>query len=238
MKKLPILIFLLYSFNLFSQVKDSTKITVFDPFNATETVDIQKDIKYDKNIVKWNIGMICRGAFEMDYERSISDKFTFEFGAGITYRDLFYNLLTELENDFSSENTKYKYGPLLSCGIRFYPQSVLGFDGLYISIPLRYRYYTADKTVTYNNNSSGNYVDYTAVFKNNHEHFEAGFIIGRQTGNDWDLTFDSYIGIGINSVNSTKPIYSDVGNFSIPIQQSETISRPFLLLGVKVGLPF
>jgi hypothetical protein len=236
MKVIFIVLFVMGVLQSHSQVKDSTKITVYDPFNANETIDSQKDVVYEKNIVKWNMGMLLRGAFEMDYERCLSEKFTIEVGAGVTYMDFLYSVISDIDN-YTREGVTSKYGYLLMGDIKFYPQDVLGFDGLYISVPIRYRTYYSDRQITYSiyDQTTGMTNSYSNVFKNNHEHLEYGFIVGRQTGNDWDITWDTYFGVGISSVNSNKPLDDNNG---IPQQISEHRSKPFIFIGFKLGLPF
>ncbi|PKP22682.1 MAG: hypothetical protein CVU05_02905 [Bacteroidetes bacterium HGW-Bacteroidetes-21] len=222
----------------FSQGKDSTKIIVYDAFNTNTSIDSKEDIVYPENLVKWNIAMLARGAFEMDYERCLSDKFTVEVGAGITYFDPFYSIYSEISgfgySTYSGDRT-LKYGPLFAGALRFYPDDVTGFEGLYVSIPLRYRAYVSDVEVTYTNSNNGVNNIITNTFKNNHSHFEYGFTVGYQSGNYYDLVWDYFIGVGINTNNSTFPAYDDN---SIPFQYSEKKSKPTFFLGFKMGLPF
>ena len=235
MKHLLFISLLIYSLNLFSQEKDSIKIVVYDPFNADQTLDTKTDIKHDMNLVKWNIGMLARGTFEIDYERCIGDKFTIEAGVGVTYMDFMYTALFDIDN-IGSGNSKYKYGPLFTADLKFYPNSVLGFDGFYISIPVRYRSYLSTQEVSYYiDNTFGNSQEFTKELENNHKHTEFGFVIGSQTGNDWDITFDYYLGIGIGKVVKTSPVND---HNTIPYQETTTSTKPCFYCGMKIGIPF
>lgn len=235
MKKFILIIFLVYSTNLFSQKTDTAKVIVYDAFNANQTVNLKKDLVYEKNIIKWNLSMLGRGAFEMDYERCISDKLTFEVGAGLTYID-FIREVSANSDDFTFENTKFKYGPLLTADLKFYPKTVLGFEGMYVSIPIRYRGYSSDKEITYNIlNLYGIDQNVTSTFHNNAQHFEYGFIVGSQTGNYWDLTWDYFFGVGLNSMTLNQPVFDDN---QVPSQVSEHRTRPIIFFGFKLGLPF
>ena len=219
-----------------SQGNDSIKIVVYDPFNPNQTVDTKKDIVHDKNLVKWNLGMLVRGAFEVDYERCLGDKLTFEIGAGITYCDFFYLFNDDLF-DNGSGDIKYKYGPLFTADLRFYPRSVGDFDGLYVALPFRYRSYLSEETVTYHVDNGFNSNEYTTVMDNNHKHTEIGFIVGTQTGNDWDLTFDYYFGVGLSTIERVYP-YFDNAVSTAPIRETEKTSRPVIYFGFKMGIPF
>jgi hypothetical protein len=241
MKNYIFIIFLIYAVNVFSQhTTDSAKVIVYDPFNANQTVDMKNNVKHDKNIIKWNIGMLGRGAFEMDYERCLSDKFTFEFGAGITYIDFIEDVYSDISgnsNNFTSDNSNYKYGVLLTGDLKFYPKSVLGFEGLYVSIPLRFRNYISTENITYTpQNTNGSSQSFTGTFQNNQSHVEYGFIVGNQTGRYWgDIVWDYYFGVGFNAMTTNEPV-SDAND--IPQQVSDHHTRPIIFLGIKMGLPF
>ncbi len=232
MKNLIFFIFLMCSLNLFSQNNDSAKVIVYDPFNANQTIDPTNKV-YELNLIKWNIGMLGRGAFEIDFERCINDNFTFELGVGITYIDITKDInILRVNDNFSFENTTFKYGPLFMADLKFYPRKVIGFDGFYISVPIRYRSYFAEKKLTYHvdNNSV------TEIFLNNSRHFEYGFIVGSQSGDYWDVTWDWFFGMGLNSSYSNSPV-TDYNN-NKPSQISEHQVRPVIFLGVKMGFAF
>ena len=230
MRKIFFLSFIFFSSQLFSQHTDTARVIVYDAFNSKQTVDVKKDGSYEKNIFKWNIGMLGRGAFEMDFERCISKKFTVEAGAGVTYIDLMGEAFAA-NSDFSFDNATLKYGPLLTCDLKFYPKTVFGFEGTYISVPFRIRnYYSTQKLSYYVNN-----IQVTNTFNRNRNHSEYGFIVGYQSGDYWDLTWDYFFGIGINSSNSSIPVYDDN---DIPHQNSEHKVLPVIFFGFKMGFPF
>jgi hypothetical protein len=240
MKNLLFVIFLIYTTNLFSQHTDSAKVIVYDPFNANQTVDVKKDLVHEKNIIKWNIGLLGRGAFEMDYERCITDKFTGEVGVGLTYLDFIREAFTNLNGattDFSFQNTTIKYGPLFTADIKFYPKSALGFEGLYISIPVRFRSYASARKITYEiPNPGGNYIETTSTFQDNSNYFEYGFIVGNQTNiYHGDVTWDYFFGVGLNAMSTNGPVL-DVNH--IPQQTRDQHTRPIFFLGIKMGFPF
>jgi hypothetical protein len=230
MKKLLLIVLLLLAVRSFSQVKDTAKVTVYEPFSATQTVDMQKDIVYEKNMVKWNMGMLLRGAFEMDFEHCLTDKFTVEVGAGVTYVDLAsYAVSNDADLDF--ENTTFKYGPVFAGDIKFYPHSAPGFEGMYFSIPVRIRDYYSEKKLTYNINN----ISVTNTFNSDYKHFEFGFIVGNQSGDYWDVTWDYFFGIGINSTSSNTPVYSIN---DIPVQTTQNKVTPVIFCGFKLGFAF
>jgi len=235
MKYLLIVFFAFIIVKLVAQEKDSIKIVIYDPFNANQTIDVKEDLKYDKNLIKWNIGLLARGAFEIDYERAIGDKFTIEVGVGVTYNDWMYFAINQMY-DFSDATDKYKYGALFTAGLRFYPNSVVGFDGFYISLPFRYRNYLSTREITYYiDNGIYNNQEYTTTLNNNHKHTEFGFIIGSQTGNSWDVTLDYYFGIGISSLEKTYP----VSNYNAPpVQMHSNSIKPVIYCGFRIGIPF
>lgn len=231
MRRFVVFALCLCSLQVMGQGNDTTKIIVYDAFNPTQTLDTKRDIQYEKNQIKWNLGMIMRGCFEMDYERVLSEKFTFEVGAGVTYVDLIYAVAGDLDN-LGGGNVKYKYGPLVTADMRFYPRSVTDFDGFYISLMYRYRKYNAIETVGYQTNN----INYNYEMKNNHAHSEFGFIVGSQSGDYFDLVYDYYFGVGISNITK---VYPDRGDYNTPPTES-TIesSRPMLYVGLKMGLPF
>jgi hypothetical protein len=221
----------LFSIFAMGQGNDSTKIVIYDPFNPNQTVDTKKDITYEKNQIKWNLGMLMRGAFEMDYERVLGDKFTIQAGAGITYLDLMYSVLRDIES-IDMSNMKYKYGPLLTADMRFYPGSVADFDGFYVSLFYRYRKYNAIETVT-------SYIDnktYSTEMTNSHQHSELGFMVGWQTGDYLDLVYDYYFGIGLSNITKVSPDRSNYN--SLPFEKTEYLKRPVIFMGIRMGFPF
>jgi len=242
MRGLFIVSLLCISFSIIAQDTTKSNVITYAPF-STKTVDPQKDIKIDKNCIKWNIGILSRGVFLFNYERVISEHFSIEAGVGATYQDYFYGLNSDLETTGSSlfndnSNTKnqqvIKPGFAIELSPRIYPRD--GYmEGFYFAPIFRFRKYNYmyDSPQFYND-STNMYQTIKGSQNLGHTSTEYGFLIGYQTDQSYwyDMTWDYYFGVSYRT-NSYKDLSYNGTSLTL-INKQNTI--PTILFGIKVGL--
>jgi hypothetical protein len=210
---------------LFSQQKDSTKVIIYEPFKSGRTIDPKKDIKIDKNCLKWNWSLLARGVFAINYERLITHQLTYQLGVGLTYRDFMYELGQDGETYDDGYNVNVKIGPYVEGSLRFYP-SEGDLEGFYLSPYIRYRNYNVEKKMEDNYYTAG----YTMT--------DIGFNIGVQrevwyTG----IMVESYFGVAYRYREADQP-YVDYGTTTVVVQDRTKKWIPAITLGFVIGVPF
>ena len=219
-------IFTALAFASFGQTGSAT-VDVFAP-SKTEaffsTEDVSKDLK---NCVKWNLGMLTRGTFMFDYERSVTDFMTVEGGIGLTYRDYVFEAFDDNSEVYSLDEGRRspKGGLALETSLKFYPGQLGNFEGLYFSPTVRYRNYNFDMKQIADLGYSNVNLGYNFT--------EFGLVLGNQ-GEDWvDLvTLEYYCGVVYRTGNKT---YYDISQSK---SITEKLSAPLLVFGVRIGVPF
>jgi hypothetical protein len=217
-------------FQISAQSKDSAKIYFYEPFNPNKTIDTKKDIKIDQNCLKWNWTLLGRGIFALNYERLITSTFSFELGAGLTYKDLYFEQWQEAQDEYSysaGDNRKIKMGPYLEANLRFYPTEG-DLEGFYISPFFRYRKYNNQSLMSDDNWYSTNYTMN-----------EIGLNFGIQS-ESWltGLMVDSYFGIRYGNRVMDVPESNYINSGYIVDQVKTKKWMPGIMLGAKIGLPF
>jgi hypothetical protein len=196
--------------------------------------DAQPEVPYEyaeywgyANVIKWDVGMIGRGTFMLNYERMLLPAVSAEIGAGITYSDfMFFGRETLKKNiDYSDRyGTRKSYGPALAARIKIYPRIIDDMQGVYLSFGGQWRQYRSyaklpeERLVV--NNTLG-----------------ADFCIGWQVNSESvsGLSADFFFGLGIRDFKAqyyTKEIEAD------KTLRVLKINRPVLLAGLRLGLPF
>jgi hypothetical protein len=225
---------------LHAQKSTSTTITTYAPFGST-TDETQKENNYDKNAIKWNLGLLTRGVFLLNYERVITDQFSLEAGVGITYQDFLFGISSDMDmtnsspiNNQSENIQTIKPGFALEISPRFYPQDSY-MEGFYFAPFARIRQYNAMVTDPkfYNDSTRA---DQTIKGSQNLGHLssDVGFMIGYQTDVSYwyNITWDYYFGVSYRT-NSFKDIKYN-GNTLTLIDKQNSI--PTIIIGIKVGL--
>lgn len=220
-----------YQISLFSQDTAQVKITTYQPY-ITTTIDPVNDRKIFKNNIKWNISMLGRGAFLINYERLITKKISLESGISLNYRDYI------LEGDWQDNNyffppenkeAKAKIGIGFEFAPRFYPKEG-NLEGLYISPAIRYRSYNVS---VINPRLSGN--TFEGEYDVSYQTTDLAFIIGSQ----WEsfileCTAEYYFGVGYRQ-NAYKKVTEDSGIIEF---EDKTEMYPCILFGFKLGVNF
>jgi hypothetical protein len=219
----------------------SSTITTYEPFGSTE--DIKNIASSDKNVIKWNASILSRGVFLLNYERAITDNFSLEVGAGVSYQDFLYGESKNINSETSSlmingqtiNDKTISPGFALEISPRYYPQSN-DMDGFYFSPFARIREYNA--TITdpqFHNDSTKTYQTFKGTYNFGQLTTDYGLLIGYQT-EVWDwyqkFTVDYYFGVSYrtNIVKDTK--YN--GSMLTIIDKQN--SFPTILIGAKVLL--
>lgn len=219
MKLFSALLFSLVS--LAAVAQEGSTITVFTE-EDTKAIDVPYESVYHNNI-KWNVGMLGRGTFMLEYERELTKHFTLESGLGVTYSDILGLFAEDMYDDYH-EDYLYtrKYGPALSMRARFYPTEVVDMEGFYVSLAGQARWYNRDLQVEneiFNAGSSMSDFHFAMGWQ------EEGFLFD-------DITIDFYFGVAVRNLTSRYYDYSD------DIIITEKTNRPALIFGLKYGYPF
>ena len=170
--------------------------------------------------MKWNFSLLVRGVFALNYERELNDFMSIEVGAGLTYRDRFFEEAKKMginESNYPSGiNTKMGY--YLEAGLRFFPYEDV-FEGVFISPLIRYRTYNIKTQASYYNMATD--VGYNMT--------ELGLIAGFITELPiLNLSTECYIGGSYVMSQFHEP-----GLRNIIID-----NNPFAMLGFKLDYPF
>jgi hypothetical protein len=204
-------------------------IVVYEPFTVSDSIR-QNEIAATRNILKWNLGLIGRGCFAIDYERVLGNSFTIELEGGITYRDFIFELLV-LESDpevmLFGENIKASF--MAGVGLRYYPNS--DYEGFYFSPVIRYRNYYSDSEYDANGSPEKYNTSYNMT--------DIGFIIGGQEDWGWsDILTDFSFGISLRHFNyyENTEIY-DNQSYQFLGYDSKLVSKnlPAVIFGYKIG---
>jgi hypothetical protein len=259
-KILSIIVFLICSKNIYSSDTNKVTVTIYDPFNAKTTLT-KEEIKIYKNAFKWNMGILPRGAFMLNYERSFVRFFTSEIGLGLTYRDYIFELVNydDMGNyPTTNGSVKSSLGFAFDGAFRFYPKEG-DFEGFYFSPIYRYRNYNLEIERSYSNITQSNddnntdYYNYnynynsenvfsktTKWYNADYKASEMGFVVGWQYEGWWtEMLIDWYFGISYRNVsyNIHKEVYDK--EFTYDVKRIDVIpvkkSYPALLCGVKIG---
>ena len=219
------LIFVVFTINSFSQTKDSTRVFIYEPFKSGQTIDPKKDIKVNKNCIKWNWSLLARGVFAFNYERLISSQLSYELGAGLTYRDYMYEL-GQGNDDFIDGSSKVSLGKFMEGSLRFYPKEG-DLEGFFVSPFIRFRNYNIETILED--------INYSAGYKMT----DIGFNIGVQR-EAWytGIMVESYFGVAYSYRVADQPYVDNNGTTSLVIQNKSNKWIPIFTLGFKIGLPF
>jgi len=244
MRKLLFVLALCFTIATKAQDTTKAKVITYDPFNTSST-DPKKDVKPDKNEIKWNLSLLTRGIFLFNYERVLSEHISLEAGIGGTYRDYsfeFYNEGTESDNSFfwgqnfnySDYNITIKPGVAFEVSPRIYPTDGY-FEGFYFAPVFRYRNYNIiAKDPVFNNDSTGETQTIKGSQNIGYHTSEYGFLIGYQT-EQWawyDITWDYYFGVSFRN-NTYKDLKYEGNTLTIV---DKTKSFPSIMLGIKIGI--
>lgn len=231
-KLLTISYLLFFSLSVFSQ--DDSGVIIYEPFDDTEELN-KEDVPGYNHAIKWDLGVLTRGAFVMEFERVLSDYFTIMIGAGPAYIDYWYLIIND--DDFLDNENEIKPGFVLELSTRIYPNTVKYFDGFYFSPLFRIRDYNS--TTTYKDsyqNTSGDYIETNKTYDSSISFTEYGLILGFQSeGFYYDLLWDYWIGVGLRNKKTNILDYNSNGSRSVTENKSFT---PFLWIGVSLGFPF
>jgi hypothetical protein len=224
------LIFVFVSIATFSQSKDSTKVIIYEPFKSGQTLDTKKDIKIDANCLKWNWSLLGRGVFALNYEHLLSTQLSFELGAGLTYRDYFYETGKGEDGIGESSKDKVDLGTYFEGNIRFYPGEG-DLEGFYISPFLRYRSYNIQSLIENYSTSKESY------YSNGYKISDVGFNIGVQR-ESWlsGVMIDYYFGVAYRHFVADNSYYDSTKE--IVLQEKSDTWQPAITLGCKIGFAF
>lgn len=152
MNQFSFIFILIFSFGLRSQVK----VAIFssgDSLNKDKnvsTVNIKAKPSLEKNLIKFDDGLLLRGIGMIDYERRVSRKFTIEIGLGASGRDFvfeqFVGSRVAMPLDYMSISTLSTNGTWGGAGLCFQISPRYYFDpdefkGLFITPIFGYRNY-------------------------------------------------------------------------------------------------
>jgi hypothetical protein len=212
------------------------KVTVYDAFKVTDSINTNDGIKLDQNCIKWNLSLLGRGSFTLNYEHSINQHLTIEIDGGLTYRDFIYEGLSILseEEDYGlyDQTMTPSISYMAGINLRFYPKDG-DLEGLYFSPLVRYRNYKIDTKISFDNFSS----TYPAGYKMT----DLGFVFGYQFESWWfDAIYDNYFGISYSYIQSytLSEVTDSQGDIISYSNNAVTKKTPMILIGTKIGFSF
>lgn len=202
-----------------------TKIRVYSP----DAVTSKTDNAY-KWVVKTDVLAFLTGEFALGTEYRISNKFSAEASAGVTYAFI-GNGVSLFDNDeYSHDDMEAKMGSAFRGTIKYYPSSDYdAIEGWSFGIQL------FSKT-TNHENTYDDYLNSTS-FTDKKVKTGASLIIAKQLFQDSNIAFEYFIGIGMASV---KRDYSDwvysSNNVDGAYEQITTKKTvPNFQMGFKIG---
>lgn len=207
-------------------------VVVYEPFNATDSLNPKTDIKIEKNCLKWNLTLMGRGAFAFDFERTIIPTLSFEIETGLTYRDYIYEIRTDdiyLDSDFANDQVSFGY--MVGGALKFYP--VEGdLEGIFFSPLVRYRTYNIDKAFDLNSN--------TVYYPNDYNMTEMGFTVGIQAMNWSQIVGELYFGVSYRTTRylTYNEVYDNNGSLIDYAKQNQMSKAPAFLFGYTIGFAF
>lgn len=223
----------LISCALYSQDTSKATITTYEAFNP-QSIDPQTDVKKDLQLLKWNISLLSRGAFHLNYERALTKLFSVEAGAGIAYRDyqteLFHLDIYDFSNDFYDQDFTVAPGFSFDVNPRVYPEGTL--DGFYFGPCFRYRKYNISvEDYQYYNEVISSTITIPGTSNVGYSNKEIGFLIGYQSDSWWsDIVMDYYFGVTLNTQK-----YNEINSISGGFDSKQK-TVPAILLGLKIAL--
>jgi hypothetical protein len=216
---------------------------------SNESIDVfgasQKKVAdngYVKNIIKVNPTLLFNGELPILYERMLSKKISVEVGLGITKENYFE--VTKFIKNYNTDEVNVDYkaqmGYAIHAAFRFYPFSDDDApDGLYLGSEILYRVY--NKLSPYHDATTGNVIEgqnantYT-------KSFNVRFMMGKQFVFDNNITYEYYMGLGLESRTFNYLQAGDSYNSSGLIYHNElktdTQVIPIFALGFKLGFGF
>lgn len=238
---LPVL-FIFFSIASFSQVK----VQVFDGNNGADA-DKKTEKNYslnDKNLISLNTYLLGRGIFALSYERMLTPMHSLAISAGLTYRDLIFEMFQKDEiypsnessgNYISKMGTRGGAGYMFDVNYKFYPKSYDDFEGFYLSpgfILKHYSYsdkfeqsslagYTYNSGYTYSSGSSKN-VEQPITYNLSELSLKFGYMY-----ESWwydGLIVDFYCGFGYRTANITSYEVQKIPDPSAPQPNSSYYS--------------
>lgn len=266
-----ITLLVLFCESLFSQ-NSPIKVTIYSSDSASKQTTQPTDKPFNsaglyQNLFKWNYALAGRGILMFNYERHISDNFTFEMGLGITYEDFFFTTYYEIGN-FSKksvvlnssssngvtnsqsllpnpfENSAKKTGFALEVSPRYYIDKD-EFEGFYVSPYVSYRKYNYAVTVDETNNNNGMYSTNSRTFDNLYYSFiDIGGKVGYQYYFLYNerLYYDFYFGFAYRnaSVNTLMLTSNNNNGYNSDTysEYTQKFGLPQVMMGAKLGLSF
>lgn len=187
---------------------------------------------FENNNIKISLFELASGDFPIYYERALSEKFSAEVSAGVTFGDYFGSLFAKSEIAPSDYNVDAKYGFSLSAAVRFYPFAV--FEDFYIAAEYKHRKYNWNRDIEVFTPSGSNAQKEVAESR---VYAMPRINLGYSFFYDYNLTFDYHIGVGMNT--PTETIYRiQPGDNQGALTEEKQNTRPRLHLGFKIGYVF
>lgn len=204
---------------------DGPKVVVF---NSGDNEDEKNEI-YAKNLFKFGLLGPFAGDFSFYYERVISQGFSVEAGLGITIEDYIEGVLDSDAWVGSSDNL---FGPSALIGFRYYPISTP--EEFYIAAEFKHKQYRSEQFADFDDNT---YIRSSIISK-----FRLTF--GYQVFVYDNVFWDLFGGFGLGSeslVNYTEEFANPNdpnSNSTVIVKNKERNLKPYIHIGVKIGLTF
>ncbi len=237
-QKLLLFSALLFSVATFAQTKPteeptSSRIKVYTPSGEASTIK-KTDNSY-KWAVKTDLFGIVSGEFPVIAEFRIAKKFSVEGSAGVTYA-FFGNEGLSSENIdgyYDNSGTKPALGSAFRAAIKYYPSS--DYDAIE-GWSFGFQVFSKTTNRDYKTNSAEEVALINGV-KDSKSKTGISLIIGKQIFQDSNITFESFIGIGMASIKREYLVstydYDTSTEYVSTASTKETV--PNIQLGFRIG---
>lgn len=231
---------LLFSVATIAQTKPTeeptpSRIKVYTPSGEASTIK-KVDNSY-KWAVKTDLFSILTGEFPIIGEFRIAKKFSVEGSAAVTYA-FFGNegLASEnLDDNYDNSGTKPALGSAFRAAIKYYPSS--DYDAIE-GWSFGFQVYSKTTNRDYKTYSAQDIQDINGA-KDSKTKTGISLIIGKQIFQDSNITFESFIGIGMANVKreylTSEYIYVDGNQETIITTKSTKETVPNFQLGFRIG---
>ncbi len=187
-----------------------------------------------ETVIKFTPTKIFSGMIEFGVEQAIGDRTSVELNLGPTISNISpfgngHGIVGDINGLYNT--TGSQLGFHINGGIRFYPiEDKYVMNGFYVSPILDFRYFNYQFQDFYNPNGP--------AFDGFRQEMSFGFLFGAQSWVSKYFGLDTYMGMGIKSVDVKQAFnqYDPWGGTGVWQEQRTTDARWFVTAGIKIGI--
>ena len=185
-------------------------------------------------VAKTDLLKFATGEIPLIYERKISNKFSVEGAAGVTYSFFENNYSLLIDDEEEIFESKAALGSVFRGTIKYYPSSDYdAIEGWSFGLQL----FTKTNNREYNEQPGSTYADELSGKKDSRVRTGAALIISKQVFQDSNIAFESFIGLGYANVTSEYYTirYNDFNSNSQLTKIKETEGNINIQFGFRIG---